>query len=104
MRAIELDASAWRSVVDFYEALLAALGAPYWHGRSMGALIDSMIWGDINEVEPPYTVKIANIDPRYPAIAAEIDDLRKEILEQRRYRLENYGHDVEVSIDISERA
>ncbi|MBC9884143.1 barstar family protein, partial [Bradyrhizobium sp. INPA01-394B] len=42
----------WR---DFYDALLAALGAPEGHGRNLNALIDSMVWAGMNAVEAPYT-------------------------------------------------
>ena len=59
MKLIELDARDWRTVLDFYEALLVALGAPRWHGRNVNALIDSMIYGGINEVDPPYKILIS---------------------------------------------
>jgi RNAse (barnase) inhibitor barstar len=42
MRIIELDAENWETAIDFYKALLPALGAPEWHGYSPDALIDSM--------------------------------------------------------------
>ena len=58
MKTIELDSSHWRHVLDFYTALLRALHAPNWHSSSVYALIDSMIWGGINEVEPPFVVRI----------------------------------------------
>ena len=50
MRRIELDAKSWMKILDFYQDLLKALGAPEWHGRNLNALIDSMIWGGINEL------------------------------------------------------
>ena len=31
MRIIELDAAKWKTVLDFYHALLASIGAPKWH-------------------------------------------------------------------------
>lgn len=48
MRVIELDASGWKTVLDFYDALLPELGASPGHGRGPDALIDSVIWGGIN--------------------------------------------------------
>lgn len=45
MRIIDLNAENWKSILDFYDALLPALGAPAWHGHSVNAIIDSMIWG-----------------------------------------------------------
>ena len=64
MRTIRLNAENWKTVLDFYDALLAALGAPDWHGASIDAMIDSMIWGGINDVDPPYTVQIQNLGRR----------------------------------------
>ena len=37
MRTIELDAAGWKSALDFYDVILAALGAPEWRvGRFKG--------------------------------------------------------------------
>lgn len=58
MTNIELDASEWVAAVDFHTALLTALGAPKWHGTSTNALIDSMIYGGINDVTPPFRVNV----------------------------------------------
>ena len=60
MKQISLDASNWDSDLDAYDALLAELGAPAWHGQSYAALFDSIAMGNINQVEPPYTVTILN--------------------------------------------
>ena len=62
MRTIELNARSWRTVLDFYDALLAEIGAPAWHGRSISALVDSMMWGGINSLEPPYTVCVSGLE------------------------------------------
>ena len=61
VRIVALDASAWASAEDFYEAMLGGLGAPEWHGRNLGALEESMIYGVINAVDPPLRVEIANL-------------------------------------------
>ena len=55
---IELDATNWRDGVDFYRSLLKAIGAPEWHGMNVNAFIDSIIHGDINTIDPPFTVRI----------------------------------------------
>jgi RNAse (barnase) inhibitor barstar len=62
MNFIDLDAHQWKTALDFYEALLSALGAPRWHGRNINALIDSMIYGGINEIEPPLTIRITGTE------------------------------------------
>ena len=52
MRIIELDATKWKTYDDFYNAPLPSIGAPKWHGQNLNALVDSMIWGGINAVDP----------------------------------------------------
>ena len=62
MNVIDLDASEWKTALDFYEAILAAIGAPRWHGRNVNALIDSVIYGGISALEPPFTVRVTNTE------------------------------------------
>ncbi|PBN44307.1 barstar family protein [Sphingobium sp. D43FB] len=62
MNVVELNAQRWETRDDFYDALLSKLGAPDWHGRSIAALIDSMIVGDINEVKLPTRVIVTGLD------------------------------------------
>jgi Barstar (barnase inhibitor) len=100
MRIIELDATEWKTVVDFYKALLASIGAPEWHGISPDALVDSMIWGGINAVEPPYTIKISGA-AKLPKDVRDEVELAKQVLADGRvdYRSRR-GDDVEVAIEI----
>jgi hypothetical protein len=58
MRTFTLDASEWRDPVDFYDSILPLLEAPHWHGVNMNALVDSMFYGGINGVDPPYKIWI----------------------------------------------
>jgi hypothetical protein len=58
VKTIELDATSWKDGADFSKSLLPALGAPSWHGNSVDALIDSIVYGDINAVDPPFTIRI----------------------------------------------
>jgi RNAse (barnase) inhibitor barstar len=62
MNVVELDAQYWSKPADFYNALLRRLGAPDWHGQSIPALIDSMIVGDINQVELPLRVVVTGLN------------------------------------------
>ena len=59
---IDLVAAEWVTALDFYEALLAALGAPESHGRNVNALMDSMIFGGINKIDPPMVVRISRLN------------------------------------------
>ncbi len=98
MRWIDLDASGWTTILDFYDALLAALGAPEWHGRSVAALNDSMIWGEINAVDPPYTVRITATGPVPDEVICGIKQVRQCLAEARDEFNARRGHDVEVEL------
>jgi hypothetical protein len=100
MRIIELDAGKWATDLDFYNALLAALGSPKWHGHSVDALIDSMIWGGINAVEPPYIVRVQNMSRLPKAVIDEIELVKHELAEARAEFNQRNGHDVEVQLEI----
>jgi hypothetical protein len=100
MRFLDLDASGWRSVDDFYEALLGAVGAPHWHGCSPDALTDSMIWGGINEVEPPYTVRISGTADLRADVLFYINDAIDCVKSGRDWRRNEGRGDIEVSIEI----
>jgi hypothetical protein len=98
MRTIELDATKWKTVIDFYHALLASIGAPARHGQSPDALVDSMIWGGINAVEPPYTVRISGLSAAPKEVHDHVELVRGMLAEGRIYRKRHNGDDVEVSI------
>jgi hypothetical protein len=101
MRVINLDATNWRTVSDFYDALLSSVGAPQWHGKSPNALIDSMIWGGINAVEPPYTVRVAGLAAAPKEVHDHVELVSGALVEGRIYRKRHNGDDVEASIVIA---
>lgn len=72
MTEIDLTASGWITPLDFYEALLAALGAPEWHGRNVNALMESMMFGNINKVDPPMIVHVRKLNEAGEAAHAAI--------------------------------
>jgi hypothetical protein len=84
MRVIELNAEKWTNRDDFYQALLAALRSPEGHGDGMNAMIDSMIWGGMNRVEPPYTVRIVQTSGLLSDVRDEIADLQRAIAKGRK--------------------
>jgi RNAse (barnase) inhibitor barstar len=100
MRIIELDAAEWKTLLDFYNALLQALGAPKGHGCSIDALLDSMVWGGMNSVEPPYTIRIRNTRGLAPDIREAIDLLALYIPEDRAAYRAREGEDVDVNVEI----
>jgi len=100
MRIIELRSENWTSVLDFYRALLKTLQAPSWHSAGVNAAIDSIVWGGINGVNPPYKIRITGTEALAPAIREEIELLAKLIQKHRvDYQRQN-GTDVEVSLEL----
>jgi Barstar (barnase inhibitor) len=72
MKILELDASGWKTPLDFYDGLFAAVEAPWWHGTNLDALIDSMVHGDINAIEPPYKIVVTGTDTMSASAASEL--------------------------------
>lgn len=100
MRIIDLDATKWKTVGDFYGALLAAIGAPEGHGQSPDALIDSMIWGGMNAVDAPYTVRISGTANLPKDVLNYIEVAQQVLAEGRLDYQSRRGGDVEVAIQI----
>jgi hypothetical protein len=98
MRLIELDAGEWETPLDFLQSLAGALGSCKGHGMSPDAFVDSMIWGGMNSVEPPYTVQIKNITSAPREVADFVALMISVIKEARQERFERRGDDIEVSI------
>ncbi|MFA5965680.1 MAG: barstar family protein [Sphingomonas sp.] len=65
---IVIDTSDWKDLQDFYRAILKELGAPDWHGHNINALIDSVVYGDINSVEPPFLIILKGLASRSDGI------------------------------------
>jgi RNAse (barnase) inhibitor barstar len=62
MPKVLLDGRSWVNSDDFYEALLAALGAPGWHGRNLDALDETLRSGDTNDLNPPLDIAISGME------------------------------------------
>ncbi len=100
MRIIELDASKWANALDFLLALKAALGSCEGHGTSPDAFVDSMVWGGMNNVEPPYTVKVVCSSDAPLEVREYIDLMVNVIREAREWKLSNTSTDTDVSIEV----
>ncbi len=101
MRTIELDAGNWRTVHEFYDALLAELGAPAWHGRSIDALIDSMVWGGINSLAPPYRVLVSGVESIPREIRNEVELASRALNEAGLERQRRQAQKADVTFEIS---
>jgi RNAse (barnase) inhibitor barstar len=56
---------------EFFDCFLPQVKAPDWHGRNMDAFRDSIVAGNINEVEPPFCVINTNSE--------ELSDSAREV-------------------------
>jgi hypothetical protein len=99
LRIIELDAAHWTTALDFYGALRTALGAPEGHGWSIDAFIDSMIWGGINRLEPPYTIRVRGIARSSKDVVDAVMLTKRALAEARAEFRSRKGHDVAVSLE-----
>jgi hypothetical protein len=99
MHIIPLDATNWTSILDFFDAVLPAIGAPAGHGHSVDALIDSMIWGGMNALEPPYTVRISGTGEAPENVRDKIELVKQALAEARAEFRARQGHDVEVQLE-----
>ena len=100
MREISLDATHWKVPLDFYAALLPAIGAPAWHGESVAAINDSMIGGGINALKPPYAVRIYNMDDVPAPVAEMVECAVSSFAKVRASFCETHRENVEVSMEI----
>jgi hypothetical protein len=112
MRFIELDATPWTKDLDFYDALIAALGKPEDYSCNINALIEAMIWDygfpetigfheKANEPIPPYTIRIHNTKALPRGILDEIELICRSVSEARaEFRARHGGDDVDVNLTI----
>jgi RNAse (barnase) inhibitor barstar len=98
MREIVLDADDWQEPADFLTALKAALGAPDGLAMDLDSFADSMIWGDENQLEPPYKIRIVNADAAPGAVMDDIALLTRMVADARIWRRDHEGTDVGVRI------
>ena len=98
MKIIAIDATQFRHKLDFLDAVLGALGSPDWHGKSIAAFVHSMIWGGMNQLEPPYVLRIDNIEAAQSPIREFAVTLRDCLIKARQEHVARTGRDVEVAI------
>lgn len=91
MKKVVLDGASWQTKDDFYSAFFKAVGAPSWHGRNFNALRDSIVTGQINKIELPYTIYISGFDEMPAEVSAIVKDFVSLIKE-----LHSQGHEVDV--------
>jgi hypothetical protein len=102
LRIIELDGTGWKTPVDFMRALYDGIEQGHTHGMSPDAFIDSMIHRGMGGVEPPYLIRIVNLETAPPEVTGQVTMLASLLAKARQQRHENQGIDVEVSITVSQ--
>ncbi len=60
IQEIVIDGMGWTSIVEFSSALKLFLRSPSWHGDSIDAFIDSIVYGSMNEIEAPFRIRLIN--------------------------------------------
>ena len=95
MKIIEIDGSGWSERLDFFDALRTALGACPGHGWGFAAFEDSVFYGGMLEVEPPFTVIVRNCPHTF---RTDVETMAQGWYEQRQWKKENYGEDVDPTI------
>lgn len=96
MRTIEIDAGPCTSVKAFCTLLKAEIRALPGHGDSIEAFVDSMVWGTMSELAPPYLIRVRGLSGG--PIAAFIRDLSEALGQARLDHRARRGEDVEVVI------
>ena len=99
MRTVELDASGWKTPIDFIRALQTALNAPEWCGSNVDAINELMVWGlGAGELPPPYTVNISRASDAPKEVRDYIALQAKYVQVARAEKNVRDGSDVNVSI------
>ena len=97
MKVIHLDGTNWSKALDFFNALAEALQVIPGHGRGFDAFEDSVFYGGMSVVEPPFEIVVENC----PAFAKhDVETMSQGWGEQRAWRKEHYGDDVEAIITL----
>ncbi|WP_188053848.1 barstar family protein [Sphingosinithalassobacter sp. CS137] len=84
MHQISLDAIGWQDRDDVMDALLAALGAPEWHGRTLDALFDSLAGGQILAVWPPLAIEVSGDGAAPRGVSEMLDRIERLFQDVRR--------------------
>ena len=98
MKVIEIDAGGCWNRKEFAKLLQETIQALPGHGSSVEAFVDSMVFGTMSELSPPYRIVVlGELRPEVRAFAA---DLSNAIGHARLERRTRRGDDVEVSVKV----
>ena len=82
-RFLDVDASDWRSMADFYEVALPLLGIAELSDRSPGTLVAAMARERTGVAKPPYTLRISSIAALPVGLTAGLRRLQERVRDAR---------------------
>ncbi len=98
MRTIEIDGAACKDVKAFCAVLQEEIRALPGHGNSIESFVDSMIWGTMSTLPPPYVIRVRGLHGG--PIAQFVKDLSEALGYARMQRRKQAGEDIEVMIQL----
>ena len=99
MRVIEIDGSDWRTPLDALEGMLSALGAPDWHGRNLNALSESIVYGGINSLEAPFSIRIQGTKGLPESVREMLSELAGAVADALAERRARNSEDLEIQFE-----
>ena len=97
MKTLEIDASACKTVKQFTPLLKQAIKAvEAIHGDSVHAFVDSMVFGAMSDLSPPYAVVVSGL--KHGPVQVFVDELSNAIGQARLEHRTRRGEDVQVSL------
>jgi hypothetical protein len=97
MKVIPLDASDAKTPKAFAKLLQEAIDAIPGHGASVESFVDSMVFGTMSNLAPPYRIEISGAAGEVEVFARRLSEALGQARLERRTRR---GEDVEVSVRI----
>jgi hypothetical protein len=97
MKVVALDASQARTPKQFAKLLQEAIDAIPGHGSSIEAFVDSMVFGTMSNLSPPYRIEVSGLSGEAEAFARRLAEALGQARLERRTRR---GEDVEVSLRV----
>ena len=98
MKTVEIDATRCANPKEFARLLHEAIQAIPGHGSSIEAFVDSMVFGTMSELSPPYMITVTGAEN--PEVRAFAERLSNAIGQARLERRTRRGDDSEVVLKV----
>lgn len=97
MKVVPLDVSGVKTPKQFAKLLQEAIAAIPGHGSSVESFVDSMVFGAMSNLAPPYRIEVSGAAGEVEVFAHRLAEAIGQARVERRTRR---GEDVEVSLRI----